>query len=252
MAFLVVMSVAAGCTVARSSSTSGTLPVERMPSTTTVAPSPAMATPAPAPSPSAPLARFRGTVSAIPADLAASMRGTTWHQGCPVPLSRLRLLTFTYWGFDGSVHQGPLVVNAAVAAGILGVFRLLFRARFPIHEVHLALRYVPGHEDPTDRRDYTAGFNCRPVVTARGPKPLWSQHAFGLAIDLNPIENPYVTSDGYVRNLNARPYRERSLARPGMIHPGDAVVEAFASIGWIWGGTWHGDRDYMHFSWNGR
>jgi hypothetical protein len=180
------------------------------------------------------------------------MRGTTWHQGCPVPLSQLRLLTFAYWGFDGVVHEGPMVVNASVARGVMSVFRTLFRARFPINDVHLALRYVPGHEDPSDRRDYTAGFNCRPVVTARGPKDLWSQHAFGLAVDVNPIENPYVTFDGYVRNLNARPYRDRSLAGPGMIARDSIAVRAFASIGWKWGGFWSGDKDYMHFSSTGR
>ena len=80
-----------------------------------------------------------------------------------------------------------------------------------------------GVDDPNDRRDFTAGFNCRPVVTARGPGTNWSQHAFGLAIDINPIENPYVTADGYVRNNHARPYRNRSMLRPGMIHPGDVV-----------------------------
>ena len=82
--------------------------------------------------------------------------------------------------------------------------------------------------------------------------PIWSQHAFGLAIDINPIENPYVASDGYVRNYNARPYRNRSLHRPGMILPGDVVVRAFAAIGWKWGGSWSGDKDYMHFSSTGR
>jgi hypothetical protein len=195
---------------------------------------------------------FRGTVSRIPPALVQTMRGTTWHPGCPVPLSDLRLLTFTYWGFDERVHEGPMVVNASVAGHVLSVFRTLFRARFPIKEVHLALRYVPGRDDPSDRRDYTAGFNCRPVVTARGPKDLWSQHAFGLAVDINPIENPYVAFDGYIRNLNARPYRDRSLGRPGMITAGGIVVRAFAAIGWKWGGSWSGDKDYMHFSSSGR
>jgi len=145
-----------------------------------------------------------------------------------------------------------MVVNGSVAADVLSVFRALFRARFPLKQLHLAIRYRPGHDDPTDRRDYTDGFNCRPVVTARGPGSTWSQHAFGLAVDINPIENPYVTFDGYVRNIHARRYRDRSLGRPGMILPGDVVVRAFAAIGWRWGGYWTGDKDYMHFSLTGR
>ncbi|HYY79335.1 MAG TPA: M15 family metallopeptidase [Actinomycetes bacterium] len=197
-------------------------------------------------------ARFAGGVTPLPAALAASMRGSTWQPGCPVPLGDLRLLTLRYWGFDGRVHQGPLVVNAAAAEPLVSVFRRLFQARFPIDRLHLAVQYVPGHDDPNDARDYTAGFNCRPVVSARGPVATWSQHAWGLAVDVNPIENPAVTSAGYVRNNHARAYRDRSLRRPGMIRPGDVVVRAFAGIGWRWGGYWSGDKDYMHFSANGR
>src|SRR5438093_10415285 len=80
-------------------------------------------------------ARFRGTVSFIPASLADQMRATTWHQGCPVSLSSLRLLTLRYWGFDGFVHEGPMVVNGSVATDVLSVFRALFRARFPLKQV---------------------------------------------------------------------------------------------------------------------
>jgi D-alanyl-D-alanine carboxypeptidase len=197
-------------------------------------------------------ARFHATVTPLPAGLAAQMRGTTWQPGCPVPLRELRLLTLRYWGFDGQVHQGPMVVNRAVASQVVSVFRRLFQARFPVQEMHLALQYLPGHDDPNDTRNYTSGFNCRPVVTARGPMTSWSQHAYGLAIDVNPIQNPYVTADGYVRNLHARPYRDRSLRLLGMIHPGDDVVRAFAAVGWGWGGHWSGSKDYMHFSSTGR
>jgi hypothetical protein len=196
-------------------------------------------------------ARFRGTVTPLPHDLAAQMHGTTWHAGCPVPLSDLRLLTLRYWGFHGHVHEGRMVINDSVAEDVVSVFRRLFEAHFPIRAIHLAHKYRPGHDDPNDRRDYTAGFNCRPAVTAYGPRSTWSQHAYGLAIDLNPIQNPYVASDGYIHNIPARRYRDRSLHLPGMIHAGDVVVSAFAAVGWEWGGYWSGDKDYMHFSLNG-
>jgi D-alanyl-D-alanine carboxypeptidase len=197
-------------------------------------------------------ARFQASVSTLPAAVAAQMRGTTWHPGCPIPMRELRLLTLRYWGFDGEVHQGPMVVNRAVASQVVAVFQRLFQARFPIQELHLAVQYVPELDDPNDTRNYTDAFNCRPVVTARGPATSWSQHAYGLAIDINPIQNPYVAADGYVRNLHARRYRDRSLRRPGMIHPGDVAVRAFAAIGWKWGGDWNGHKDYMHFSATGR
>jgi D-alanyl-D-alanine carboxypeptidase-like protein len=197
-------------------------------------------------------ALFRGTVSAIPADLAADMRGGTWHKGCPVPMSELRLLTLRYWGFDGQVHEGPMVVSARVARDVVAVFRRLFQARFPIKILHLATPYRgPQDDDPNDKRDYTVGFNCRPVLTAHGPGTTFSQHASGLAIDINPIQNPYVASDGFVKNILSRRYKDRSLRRPGMIRPGDVVVRAFAAIGWRWGGYWSSAKDYMHFSLTG-
>jgi len=223
------------------------------PAATTPAPTPSPSTsPAPVQPPRPPPARFHATVSPLPAGLTARMRGTTWHPGCPVPLRELRLLRLRYWGLDGQVHQGPMVVSQAVASQVVSVFRRLFQGRFPIQDMHLAVQYRPDHDDPSDTRNYTNGFNCRPVVTARGPLARWSQHAYGLAIDINPIQNPYVTSDGYVRNLHARPYRDRSLRQPGTIHPGDVVVRAFAAIGWEWGGDWSGHKDYMHFSATGR
>jgi hypothetical protein len=196
--------------------------------------------------------RFEGSSSVLPAGLAAEMRETTWQPGCPVPLRDLRLLTLRYWGFDGKVHEGPMVVNRAVAGQVISVFGRLFQARFPIQQLHLAVQYIPGEDDPNDTRNYTGSFNCRPVVTAHGARSNWSQHAYGLAIDINPIQNPYVASDGYVRNNHARRYRDRSLRRTGMIHSGDAVVRAFADVGWSWGGSWSGNRDYMHFSLTGR
>jgi hypothetical protein len=228
-----------------SASTSATA---RVPAST----SPPASSPAAAPPTRTLPPRFLGEVSPLPAGLAAEMRGTTWQSGCPVPLRELRLLTLRFWGFDGKVHEGPMVVNRAVAGQVISVFGRLFQARFPIQQLHLAVQYVPGEEDPNDARDYTSSFNCRPVVTAHGARSNWSQHAYGLAIDINPIQNPYVASDGYVRNNHARPYRDRSLRRLGMIHSGDAVVRAFAAVGWGWGGFWTSAKDYMHFSSTGR
>ncbi len=195
--------------------------------------------------------RFVGIVSRLPRALEAEMRGTTWRPGCPVPLRDLRLLTLSYWGFDGRPHIGPLVVNASAAEDLVGVFRRLFDARFPIRNLRLAREFRPGQEEHDTPADPTAAFNCRPVVTPFGPSDTYSQHSYGLAIDINPIENPFVV-DGYVRNRYSRPYRDRSRHLPGMIHGGDVVVRAFAAIGWSWGGDWTSGQDYMHFSATGR
>jgi len=195
---------------------------------------------------------FHGKIDALPAALAAQMRGTTWHPGCPVPLDGLSLLHFNYWGFGGNLVRGPMVVNATVDEDVLWVFHQLYDARFPIKRVSLSTPFHPKafaqHRRIDSNRSVTASFNCRPVVTATGPGDDFSQHAYGLAIDLNPLQNPYVTTDGFVRNRAAEPYTVRSRELEGMVHEGDVVVRSFAAIGWEWGGDWSGDNDFMHFS----
>jgi D-alanyl-D-alanine carboxypeptidase-like protein len=194
--------------------------------------------------------RLAGRISRLPDSLRREMRGTTWKPGCPVPLTDLRLLRFNYWGFDGVVGRGPMVVQEDVAEDVLWVFGRLFRTRFPIKQVALAREFVPEEFEPriSSARSVTASFNCRPVVTPLGPGDEYSQHAFGLAVDINPVQNPFVTADGFVRNRKARPYLDRSRRLEGMIHDGDVVVRSFAAIGWKWGGHWSGGKDYMHFS----
>jgi hypothetical protein len=194
--------------------------------------------------------RFGGRIWRLPPFLTREIRGTTWKPGCPVPLSDLRLLRFNFWGFDGRVKRGPMVVHEDVAEDVLWVFGRLFKARFPIKRVALTREFVPQEFEPriSSARSVTASFNCRPVITPLGPGDTFSQHAYGLAIDINPVQNPYVTADGFVRNLKARRYLDRSKRLPGMIHRGDVVVRSFAAIGWSWGGDWSGDKDYMHFS----
>jgi hypothetical protein len=214
-------------------------------------------TPSPNPSASpgdAERARFAGRISPIPPSLAGEMRGTTWRPGCPVPLSELRLLRFNYVGFDGEIKRGPMVVNASVAEDVLSVFERLFETEFPIKRVGLAREFKESRleEDPHTRRSVTASFNCRVVVTPAGAGTTFSQHSYGLAVDINPVQNPYVSSDGWVRNKFARPYVDRSGDLVGMIHDGDLVVRSFAAIGWEWGGHWSTGKDYMHFSLLGR
>ncbi len=178
-------------------------------------------------------------------DEVRRIMGISWKPGCPVALNDLRHLTVSIWGFDDQPHTGELVVNASVAEDLVAVFRTLFEARFPIEDMRL-----PTTEDieapPYGDGNITASTVCRPV---KGTST-WSQHSYGLAIDVNPFQNPYVRGATVVPEL-AEAYTDRSWLRPGMITDGDVVVRAFASIGWEWGGHWRGYQDYMHFSRNG-
>jgi SpoIID/LytB domain protein len=193
---------------------------------------------------------FEGSVAPIGPTLRARLIGRNWHPGCPVPIDQLRLVRVSYWTFTGDIRHGPLVVNERVAQDVVWVFHRLFDARFPIHRIGLPPRYRPPRpSDWYNTRDLSAAFNCRP---ATGNPGTLSQHSYGWAIDVNPLENPYVGSDGKVLRRAAKPYLDRTRRAPGMIHPGDVVARSFAAIGWSWGGDWQTIKDYMHFSLTGR
>jgi hypothetical protein len=201
--------------------------------------------------------RFEGLVSEIDAATRARMIGTSWRPGCPVPIHDLRLVELDYWAFDGRVHRGHLIVHKESAVAVLGVFRTLFGEHFPIAHVELVDAYASPtmnapFADATYRSlaaDNSVGFDCRRVA---GPGSAWSEHAYGRAIDINPIQNPYVAASGRVSPHAGQSYVDRSRRAPGMIHSGDATVRAFASIGWGWGGNWKASKDYQHFSATGR
>jgi hypothetical protein len=190
---------------------------------------------------------FRGTVSSLPKALQATMTGVSWRSGCPVGLDELRLVRASHVGFDGRVRTGRLVVHRDVAGDVLTVLRRLYAAHFPIRRMVPVDAY--GASDfRSIEADNTSAFNCRYVDgTTR-----WSEHAYGRAIDLNPIENPYVTSSGTTSHPASRPYLRRTPYRAGMAVDGGVVVRAFDAVGWSWGGRWSGVKDYQHFSASGR
>jgi len=196
---------------------------------------------------------FQQSIQRLSPGVQTELRGHGfWHRGCPVSLSQLRVVSVSTFGFDGRVRVGQLVVNRKAAAPLVSVFRKLYAFRFPVRHMQLADMYGPVSGRPADD-DVTGSFSCRQAV----PSPCiggsgtgtWSNHAYGLAVDLDPRENPYVGC-GMSRDPNARRYMDRSRRLVGMVTP--AVIAAFRSIGWGWGGAWSGStKDYMHFSFNG-
>ena len=171
---------------------------------------------------------------------------STWSRGCPVRARDLAWVRLTFWGFDDARHTGELLVNRSVAGDLVEVFRDLYDARFPVEEMRITTK-PEQTAPPTGDGNDTGAFNCR---AARGATS-YSQHAYGLAVDVNPFQNPYVKGDLVLPEL-AGAYRDRSWRRPGMILSRGPVVRAFARIGWGWGGSWHQLKDLQHFSANGR
>jgi len=193
-------------------------------------------------------AAFRGTISRIDATARRLMVGRSWRPGCPVPMRDLRLLGLTYWGFDRETHRGHLVVHKRWAKEMLTVFESLYGARYPVRRMRLVDRY--GANDALSMAaDNTSAFNCR---WRAGSPGVWSQHAYGSAIDINPVENPMFVPPNDVSPAAGWSYLDRHGHRRGMIEAHDVVVRAFAAVGWEWGGTWHGTKDWQHFSANGR
>lgn len=185
---------------------------------------------------------FVWTIGSIPPDVLAR---SSWVPECPVTVDELAYVTVAHFGFDGEFHTGEIIVNASVAQDIVEVFRTLHEARFPIEQ----MRVITKEEidaPPTGDWNDTTSFVCRPAVGSNG----WSNHAYGLAIDINPFHNPYLKGDLVLPEL-ASAYVDRSDLRPGMIQADDVVVRAFREIGWPWGGDWNSLKDWMHFSHNG-
>ncbi|QIK66161.1 M15 family metallopeptidase [Nocardioides sp. HDW12B] len=194
-------------------------------------------------------AGFTARVSPITPALRERM-SASHRPGCPVPLDRLRHLTLSYVGFDGRSRTGELVVAARHADDVVSVFERLYDARFPIQRMRLVDAY--GADDARSMAaNNTSAYNCRRVAgTDR-----WSEHAYGGAIDLNPVQNPYVQGAAFVPAEGAAyvdvPRGRGARAEPGVVVAGDVVDRAFASVGWEWGGRWRSSKDYQHFSASG-
>ena len=190
---------------------------------------------------------FESHISPIGPATRDLMTGRSWRPGCPVRFADLRLVRMTYWGFDREAHSGRMVVHRWYADEIARVFRRLYDARFPIRRMRLVDHY--GADDMRSMRaNNTSAFNCR---WRAGVCCRWSQHAFGRALDLNPVENPLVWSGG-VSPPAGEDYLDRSDRRRGMVHRHDRVWWSFHAVGWEWGGDWAGENDYQHFSATGR
>jgi len=192
------------------------------------------------------VAPFRGTHRPVPPEMREQMTGVSWFPDCPIPIEGLALLELSYWGFDGLPHDGRLVVAASVATPVLAAFRALYDARFPIERMQ-TVESFGGDDERSMAANNTSGFNCRRVMGAKR----WSRHAYGTAVDLNPVQNPYLRG-AEVHPPAAARYLTREDVRPGMIVRNGAAYRAFRDVGWKWGGLWRGAKDYQHFSATGR
>jgi hypothetical protein len=213
--------------------------------TTTAVPSSSVTAASPAASPSLPPSPPPPTFTTRDATAADVPR--SWRAGCPVGPDQLSVLTLSHWGFDNEPHVGTLIAHRSVAAGLVTVFQALYGERFPIRLLEPVDKY-DGSDDASMAADNTSAFNCRKAVAAGTPS--WSEHAFGKAIDVNPVENPYVFGSRVLPPAG-QAHLDRSAYRPGYAVAGGVLVNAFARAGWKWGGARRSNPDYQHFSTSG-
>ncbi len=178
----------------------------------------------------------------ISPEITNEITNSTWFNGCPVAIKDLRLLTIPYYGFDNQIHQGILIVNKHIVHTTLYIFHQLFERHFPIQEMVLIDHYNKEQRKVLNEIN-TIAFNCRRMT---GNTHLFSIHSYGLAIDINPLLNPYISNHLVIPHQGIK-FINRHLKVPGMINRGDYIYHLFTQQGWQWGGNWRTIKDYMHF-----
>lgn len=164
---------------------------------------------------------------------------------CPVSMEELRYLRILHVDFSGNICEGELLVHEQVAAEVLDIFYQLYEASYPLTSVLLVDTFEePFSDNRSMEADNTSAFCCRRVTGSR----TFSRHSYGLAIDINPVENPYIRPDGSFAPPNSEPYLDRENKRSGMIDEEDLCYRLFTAYGWSWGGHFKGEKDYQHFS----
>ena len=195
------------------------------------------------------LAEYSSSISPITSEIKKRMlKGNSWKKGCPVALKDLRYLRVKHINFSGEEMMGEIIVHKEVSAEVTEIFEALYNVKYPIKKMRLVSDYK-GSDWQSIESDNTSAFNCR---LATGSKK-WSKHSYGKAIDINPIENPYISRKGYISHKVSETYRKRLHQKSGyadkaMLLKNDKAVQIFKKYGWEWGGDWSGVKDYQHFS----
>lgn len=171
--------------------------------------------------------------------------GLSYKEDCTVPYEELRYVRVRYIDFDGLMQEGELICNKAIAQDLVEIFYELYQASYPIEKIRLIDEYN-ADDDLSCLDNNTSCFNYRVV----GGSTNLSKHALGLAIDINPFYNPYVTYPNGVERISppgSEPYADRSLDFPYKIDESDLCYQLFAAHGFTWGGHWKTLKDYQHF-----
>ena len=194
-------------------------------------------------------AEYQSSISKITPQIKKRMiQGNSWRKGCPVGLNDLRYLRMTHIDFRGKDVVGEIIVHKDVSVEVTKIFKSLYTIGYPVKKMRLVSDYK-GNDWQSIEADNTSAFNCR---NATGSKK-WSKHSYGKAIDINPIENPYIARSGRISHKASLKYRKRvhknsTSADKAVLLKKDKATKIFKKYGWKWGGDWSSVKDYQHFS----
>ncbi|SFZ98789.1 hypothetical protein MNB_SV-5-1462 [hydrothermal vent metagenome] len=193
--------------------------------------------------------QYKSSISKISPQIKKRMlKGNSWKKSCPVHLNDLRYLKITHYDFDGNTKVGEMIVHKNVASEVTKIFKELYGMKYPIDKMKLVSSYN-GSDWKSIESGNTSAFNCR---SATGSKK-WSKHSYGKAIDINPIQNPYISRKGYISHKESYKYKKRvhrntTAADRALLLKSDRATKIFENYGWKWGGDWKNVKDYQHFS----
>jgi hypothetical protein len=194
-------------------------------------------------------AQFNYQISPITSTIKERMiKANSWRRTCPVHLVDLRYINVNHLDFNGKTVSGEIIVHKDIADEVVNIFAELYEINYPIKQMHLVADFK-ANDWQSIEADNTSAFNCRPVT---GNKKKWSKHAYGKAIAINPIENPYVSRKGHISHkaswkYKKRRHRKNTYADRAVLLKHDKATKIFKKYGWTWGGDWRTVKDYQHF-----
>lgn len=182
----------------------------------------------------------------IPNVIESSMKSNNvWDEECPISIDKLRLLEITHIDFNGKLRSGQIIVHNKIANNVITIFKELLALKFPLHKVCLMDQYE-GDDELSMKDNNSSAFVFRNIP---GSDTI-SMHSYGLAVDINPLQNPYISISVKNNKFTVHPqeggmFLNRRNMRPGMVEP---IVQIFKANGLsVWGGEWNRPIDYHHF-----